>query len=59
MPVIDALAAGNTVMLKPSELTPHTSALLAKLAPQYFTPEEFCVIQGGIEVARAFSALPV
>ncbi len=58
MPVIDALAAGNTVMLKPSELTPHTSALLAKLVPQYFTPEEFCVIQGGIEVARAFSALP-
>ncbi|WP_311065181.1 aldehyde dehydrogenase family protein [Halomonas sp. DWK9] len=58
MPVVDALAAGNTVMLKPSEQAPHTSALLAKLAPQYFTEEELSVVQGGADVAKAFSELP-
>ncbi|UXZ54830.1 aldehyde dehydrogenase family protein [Halomonas sp. 7T] len=58
MPVIDAFAAGNVVMLKPSEHTPHTSALLAQLIPQYFTEEELSVIEGGVEVAEAFSALP-
>ncbi|GGC87853.1 aldehyde dehydrogenase family protein [Vreelandella lutescens] len=58
LPVVDALAAGNTVMVKPSEQTPHTSALLAKLVPQHFTDEEFSVIQGGAEVAKAFCALP-
>ena len=58
MPAIDAFAAGNVVMLKPSEHAPHTSTLLAKLVPQYFTEEEFSVIEGGVEVAEAFSALP-
>lgn len=57
-PVIDAFAAGNVVMLKPSEHTPHTSALLSQLVPQYFTEEEFSVVEGSIEVAEAFSALP-
>nr|WP_289072600.1 aldehyde dehydrogenase family protein [uncultured Halomonas sp.] len=57
MPAIDALAAGNTVMLKPSEHARHTSALLAKLIPQHFTQEEFCVIEGGADVAKTFSAL--
>ncbi|WP_404463762.1 aldehyde dehydrogenase family protein [Vreelandella aquamarina] len=58
MPVVDAFAAGNTVMLKPSEQAPHTSTLLAKLVPQYFTQEELSVVQGGADVARAFSELP-
>lgn len=58
MPVVDALAAGNTVMLKPSEQAPHTSALLAKLVPQHFTEEEFSVVQGGTDTAKAFSQLP-
>lgn len=58
MPVIDAFAAGNVVMLKPSEYASHTSALLAKLIPQYFTEEEFSVIEGGVDVAEVFSALP-
>ena len=45
-PAITALAAGNRVMLKPSELTPHTSAQLALLVAQFFAPDEFCVVQG-------------
>ena len=57
-PLITALAAGNRVMLKPSELTPHTSALLAELLGRAFTPDEVCVVQGDGELAAAFAALP-
>ncbi len=57
-PVITALAAGNRVMLKPSELTPQTSALLASLIAQSFAPDELCVVQGGSEVAQTFVSLP-
>ncbi|NMM89542.1 coniferyl aldehyde dehydrogenase [Rhodococcus sp. SRB_17] len=57
-PVIAALAAGNRVMLKPSELTPHTAAQLALLAAQFFAPDEFCVVQGDAAMAGAFAALP-
>ncbi|MES5098593.1 coniferyl aldehyde dehydrogenase [Agrobacterium sp. BA1120] len=57
-PLIDILAAGNRAMIKPSELVPETSALLAKLVAEYFKPEEVTVIEGGVEVAAAFSALP-
>lgn len=58
MPIVDAFAAGNIVMLKPSEHTPATSALLKHLVPQYFTPEEFKVVEGGVDIARRFSQLP-
>ena len=57
-PVITALAAGNRVMLKPSELTPATSALLAKLIGQAFAPDEVCVVLGDGELAAEFSSLP-
>ncbi|MNY84105.1 Coniferyl aldehyde dehydrogenase [compost metagenome] len=57
-PAIAAIAAGNRVMLKPSELTPHTSAQLAHVIGQFFAPEEFCVIQGDTQVASHFSGLP-
>jgi len=57
-PAATALAAGNRVMLKPSELTPHTSALMASLVQQAFAAEEFSVVLGGADVAQAFSALP-
>lgn len=56
-PAITALAAGNRVMLKPSELTPHTSAQLAALVGKFFAPEEFCVIEGDASVAMQFSGL--
>lgn len=57
-PAIAAIAAGNRIMLKPSELTPHTSAQLAHLIGQFFSPEEFCVVQGDAQVASQFSGLP-
>ena len=57
-PVITALAAGNRVMLKPSELTPHTSALMAELLGKAFAPDEVCVVLGDGEVAADFSSLP-
>ena len=57
-PAITALAAGNRVMLKPSELTPLTSALLGELVPKYFAEDEFCVVQGDAALASAFVSLP-
>jgi coniferyl-aldehyde dehydrogenase len=53
-----ALAAGNRVMLKPSEHTPATSALLAQLFDLYFDEDEIAVVLGGAEIGAAFSALP-
>ena len=58
LPVLAALAAGNRVMLKPSELTPKTSALLARMVAQHFAPDEFAVVTGGPDVGDAFSRLP-
>ncbi len=57
-PAITAMAAGNRIMLKPSELTPHTSAQLAHVIGQFFAPEEFCVVQGDSQVASQFAGLP-
>lgn len=47
-PLIGALAAGNTAVLKPSELSPHTSALLAQLVPRYLDAEAIRVVEGGV-----------
>ncbi len=56
-PLTGAIAAGNRAMIKPSELTPATSALLAEVIALVFLPEDVAVIQGGPEVAQAFSSL--
>jgi len=58
MPVVAALAAGNRAMLKPSEVTPRTSALLEHIVARGFAADEFAVINGGAEVGEAFSRLP-
>ncbi|WP_428394787.1 aldehyde dehydrogenase family protein [Lichenicoccus sp.] len=58
MPMVDALAAGNRVMLKPSEHAPRCADLLADLLSQHFAPESVCVVTGDAEVGRAFCALP-
>lgn len=57
-PITDALAAGNRVMVKMSELTPAFSALFADLVARYFRADEVAVVNGDAEVAAAFSALP-
>jgi coniferyl-aldehyde dehydrogenase len=58
VPLVDALAAGNHVLLKPSEHTPRTSALLAEMLAEIFPPEHVAVVQGGVDAAAAFTALP-
>jgi coniferyl-aldehyde dehydrogenase len=56
-PLMQVLAAGNRAMIKPSEFTERTSALMAELTAEYFAPEEVAVITGGPEVAATFSSL--
>lgn len=48
-PLVDALAAGNTAILKPSAYSPHTSALIADLIKSVFPEEYVCVVNGGRE----------
>ena len=57
-PALGALAAGNRVLLKPSELTPATSALLRELVAARFSEDEFAVVLGDAEVGQAFTRLP-
>lgn len=56
-PVAAAIAAGNTVMLKMSEITPHTAEVMRRAVANHFAPEEFVVVTGGPEVGARFSAL--
>ncbi|MFS0839878.1 aldehyde dehydrogenase [Paenibacillus sp. 1P03SA] len=55
-PLIGAMSAGNCAVLKPSELAPHTSALLARLLGQTFGEEYVAVIEGGVETSNALLA---
>ena len=57
-PAAAALAAGNRVMLKPSELTPRTSDLLREIIRTEFDENVFAVITGGVEAGQAFSSVP-
>lgn len=57
-PLTAALAAGNRAIIKISEYTPATGALLRRLAAQYFDEDEVCVINGGVEVAQHFATKP-
>jgi coniferyl-aldehyde dehydrogenase len=57
-PVIEMLAAGNRVILKPSDCTPACGALLAEIVAAAFDPAIVHVANGGVDLARAFAALP-
>ena len=57
-PMIGALAAGNSVTLKPSELAPATSAALARWIPEYLDTERVYVIEGGIPETTALLEQP-
>ncbi len=57
-PLAGVLAAGNRAIIKPSEFTPVTSALMARLIADYFDATEVAVVTGDANIARAFSALP-
>ena len=58
IPLVEALAAGNHVMLKPSEHTPRTSATLAELLASVFPQERVATVLGGPEVGATFTTLP-
>ena len=57
-PLVLAIAAGNVAILKPSELTPHTTRLLKEMIAELFPPEEAIVFEGGPEVSQALLDLP-
>jgi aldehyde dehydrogenase (NAD+) len=57
-PLVSCLAAGNSAILKPSEMTPATSALIARLVAETFPPDLVAVVEGGKEVAERLLALP-
>jgi coniferyl-aldehyde dehydrogenase len=58
MPLATALAAGNRAMIKPSEFTPATSALLERMLTQVFAQEQVAVVSGDASVGATFAALP-
>lgn len=57
-PLVSAVAAGNTVILKPSELTPAVNRVVAEVLRQVFYEDEVALIQGGLDTARALLHLP-
>jgi coniferyl-aldehyde dehydrogenase len=58
-PLITAIAAGNRVVVKPSEVTEHTSTLIASVLAEVFPQEQVRVFQGGVQVAQDFARLPL
>ena len=57
-PLVSAIAAGNTAIVKPSELTPHLSALIAEVVREVFTEDEVAVFEGDAQLAMALQRLP-
>lgn len=57
-PLVGALAAGNMAILKPSEIAPATSRIVAKLIPKYFSSEIVAVVEGAIPETSALLELP-
>ncbi len=57
-PLVSAIAAGNCVMIKPSELTPATSALIARMVNELFPENEVAVCEGYGSVAESLLELP-
>ena len=55
-PLVAALAAGNAIVLKPSEVAPETSAALASLLPRYLDNEAVAVVEGGAEATTSLLA---
>jgi len=57
-PLISCLAAGNTAILKPSEATPHTAALVSELIKGFFDNDIVAVVEGGVEATTELLKLP-
>jgi coniferyl-aldehyde dehydrogenase len=59
LPLVDALAAGNRVLLKAPELTPHFSEVLKRTLAEAFAEDQVAVVLGGVDVAEQFCRLPL
>lgn len=57
-PMVSAIAAGNTVILKPSEITPHTSALMKTIVQDLFDDRDVALVEGQVQTAQQLLALP-
>ncbi len=57
-PLVSAIAAGNTVIIKPSEVTPHASALMKVMIEEIFEENEVAVIEGGIDTTTELLKMP-
>lgn len=57
-PLVSAIAAGNTAILKPSELTPHLSGLICQVVREVFTEDEVAIFEGEADVSLALLELP-
>ncbi|CAD8095364.1 unnamed protein product [Paramecium primaurelia] len=57
-PMAAAIAAGNCVILKPSEIAPHSSQVMYNLVTKYLDQSCYAVIQGGVEVSKKITTLP-
>lgn len=57
-PLVSAVAAGNTAIIKPSELTPHLSGLIAEVVREVFSQDEVAVFKGDAQLAQALQTLP-
>lgn len=57
-PLVSALAAGNTVIIKPSEMMPNVSAVMADVIQDVFSSNEVALFEGGLATAEALLALP-
>ncbi len=57
-PLVSALAAGNTVILKPSEMTPRTAAVMGDLIRSLYPEEEVALVEGAVETAQTLLSFP-
>ena len=57
-PLVSAIAAGNTVILKPSEMTPNTSKVMADIIKDVFSEDEVVLIEGEVETSKELLKLP-
>ena len=57
-PLVSAIAAGNSVIVKPSEYTPHSSRVMRDMMAEIFDPREVTVVEGAVDTAQALLDLP-
>ena len=57
-PLVSAVAAGNTAILKPSEFTPNVNAVIGEIVAEVFEPAEVAMVEGAIETSTHLLALP-